>query len=384
MTKRSIKDTDMEKATTSNMVFDEEMGNAIAGWASISATTSGLTTHTVTPISPSNSSDASSAATSITGTFGNIKDKYFVITRVLGSGYHASVRECIDRATGVRYAVKTFYKSDARVRPECIDREAILLNGMEHGSIVKLVDVFEDDVCIHLVTDLCKGGELYDKIYEKASYPTDGVACFAEGEAKKIMSQILNAVRYMHDHDVVHRDLKPENILFETADVDSPVKIIDFGLARTHNAREAPMSSVAGTPYYIAPEVLRRQYGRSCDLWSVGVIAYVLLAGYPPFNGKDDTEVRRAVLDGRYCFPPGDWSGISREALDFIRKLLQMDTILRMTAEQALCHPWITGAVTTDEDGQSEETIDEGSRIRKRTIAYWIDFPTRKIRESSR
>ena len=372
----------MTKRST-NKVFDEEMGST-AGWSSSTTTTSGLAMHSsVALISPSNSSDSSTAATTIAGTFGNIKDKYFVITRVLGSGYHASVRECIDRATGVRYAVKTFYKSDTRVRPECIAREANLLRGMEHGSIVKLVDVLEDDVCIHLVTDLCKGGELFDKIYEKASHPTDGVACFAEGEAKIIMSQILNAVRYMHDHDVVHRDLKPENILFETADVDSPVKIIDFGLARTHNAREAPMSNVAGTPYYIAPEVLRRQYDRSCDLWSVGVIAYVLLAGYPPFNGKDDTEVHRAVLDGRYCFPPGDWSGISREALDFIRKLLQMDTILRMTAEQALCHPWITGAVTTDEDEQSEETIDEGSRIRKITVARRRLFP-RKIRESSR
>jgi serine/threonine protein kinase len=351
------------------MVFDEEMGIATVGWASTTATISGLSMHTITPISPNKSSDASTAATSITGTFGDIKDKYCVITHVLGSGYHASVRECIDRATGVRYAVKTFYKSDPRVLPECIAREATLLRGMEHGSIVRLVDVFEDDVCIHLVTDLCKGGELFDKIYEKASYPTDGAACFTEGEAKKVMSQILNAVRYMHDHDVVHRDLKPENILFKTADEDSPVKIIDFGLARTHNAREAPMSNVAGTPYYIAPEVLRRQYDRSCDLWSVGVIAYVLLAGYPPFNGKDDDEVHRAILGGRYCFPPGDWRGTSREALDFIRRLMQMDTRKRMTAEQALCHPWITGAVTTDEDGQSEEAIDEGSRIRNRTIA---------------
>jgi serine/threonine protein kinase len=374
----------MATATTSNVVFDEEMCMATAGWASSTAT---LTMHTVTPISPSNSSDESTAATSITGTFGNIKDKYFVVTRVLGSGYQGTVRECIDRATGVRYAVKTLYKSDPRVLPERISREAILLRGMEHGSIVKLVDVYEDDVCIHLVTELCKGGELFDKIYEKASYPTDGAACFTEGKAKKIMSQILNAVRYMHSHDVVHRDLKPENILFETADEDSPVKIVDFGLARRHKAREAPMSNDAGSPYYIAPEVLRRQYDRSCDLWSVGVIAYVLLAGYPPFQGKDNDDINRAVLDGRYCFPHGDWGGTSREALDFIRRLLQMDTRKRMNAEQALSHPWITGAVTIEveqKDGQSEEASVAGSRIRKRTIhRRWSLFPKLEMRKSS-
>jgi calcium-dependent protein kinase len=250
----------MATATTSNVVFDKEMCMATAGWASSTATT-------VTPISPRNSSDASTAATLITGTFGNIKDKCFIITRVLGSGYQASVRECIDCTTGVWYAVKTFYKSNPRVLPERISWEAILLRGMEHGNIIKLMDIYKDDVCIHLVAELCKGGKLFGKICKKVSYPTNGAACFTKGKAKKIMSQILNVVCYMHSHNIVHRDLKPENILFKMANKDSPVKMIDFGLACMHKAQEALMSNDTGTPYYIAPEVLQKEYDRSCNLW---------------------------------------------------------------------------------------------------------------------
>ena len=236
--------------------------------------------HIATPISPSNSfSDASANSESITGTLNNIRDKYIILPRILGSGFHGSVRECVDRATGMRYAVKRIHKSNPRVRHECIARETILLREMKHDGIAGFVDVFEDSEYVHLVTDLCEGGELFDKILEKRSHSKSsrsigGPACFAEGEAARIVYQILNAVCYMHYHGVVHRDLKPENILFETPDADSPVKIVDFGLARKHAARDAPMSNIAGTPYYIAPEVLRRKYDRSCDLWSVGVIAY--------------------------------------------------------------------------------------------------------------
>jgi serine/threonine protein kinase len=366
------------------MIFDEDfylaMGSASTGRASSIASTHDVTEQTVATISPSNSySDASTADGadgSITGTFGKIKDKYIVDPRILGSGYHGSVRECIDRETGMRYAVKRIRKSDARVRHECIARETIHLREMKHTGIAGLVDVYEDSKYVHLVMDLCKGGELFDKIVEKSSHSKssssiDGVACFTEGEAARIVYQILNAVCYMHRHGVVHRDLKPENILFETADADSPVKIIDFGLARKHAARDAPMSNVAGTPYYIAPEVLRRKYDRSCDMWSVGVITYVLLCGYPPFNGVDDEDVHRAVQEGWYCFPCREWSGASLEALDFIRSLLEMDAGKRMTAEQALSHPWIVGSMMTE----GEQTLYK--RMMRRIL-----LP--KMRESSR
>ena len=360
------------------MIFDEDfylaMGRVSAERAISIASTLDVSAPT---ISPSNSySDASAAVGSITGTLGSIKDKYIVNTRILGSGSHGSVRECIDRATGMRYAVKRIRKSNPRVRHECIAREIIILREMKHTGIAGLVDVYEDSEYVHLVTDLCEGGELFHKIFEKSSHSKsfcsiDGVACFTEGEAARIVSQILNAVCYMHHHGVVHRDLKPENILFETADADSPVKIVDFGLARKHSARDAPMANIAGTPYYIAPEVLRRKYDKSCDMWSVGVIAYVLLCGYPPFNGVDDEDVHQAIRNGWYCFPCKEWSGASREVLDFIRCLLEMDAGKRMTAQQALSHPWIVGSMTT-----------EGVQPRRRGMRRRVLFP--KMRESYR
>jgi len=241
-----------------------------------------------------------------------------------------------------RYAVKTIRKSDPAVKLGSIAREIMLLEDMKHQSIIELIDVYEDTECIHIVTDLCEGGELFDQIVKKASNQDNGSSCFSEDEAAKVMYQILTAVSYMHRKGVAHRDIKPENILLNSKDKDSPVKIIDFGLARKHDEDfEAPMTTIVGTPYYIAPDVLRKKYKKSCDLWSVGVVAYILLCGYPPFNGSDKDEMHRATLRGRYHFPSEEWNDVSHSAKDFIRRLLQMDPRKRMTARQALDHPWI-------------------------------------------
>lgn len=212
--------------------------------------------------------------------------------------------------------------------PGGLAREMMLLREMNHRSIARLADVFEDVDYVHLVTELYTGGELFDRIVERSS-SNNGRPCLAEVEAARIIRQILGAVSYMHDRGIVHRDLKPENVLFESRDEGSPVKIVDFGLARKHNAsgsgKEPPMSTIVGTPYYIAPEVLRKKYDRSCDLWSVGVIAYILLAGYPPFDGADNAEVYDAVRRGTYRFPSEEWSVASGEARDFVRRLLSED-----------------------------------------------------------
>jgi serine/threonine protein kinase len=197
---------------------------------------------------------------------------------------------------------------------------------------------------VHLVTDLCEGGELFDRIVEMSA-ADNGAACFPEAEAAMILHQILEGIRYMHRHDVAHRDIKPENILFKDADgggsASSKVEIIDFGLSRKHRAGEQPMSSIVGTPYYIAPEVLRKRYTKSCDLWSVGIISYIMLCGYPPFNGDSAEQTHKAVLRGRYCFPAEEWRDASPEAMDFVHRLLQYEPRSRMTAEQALNHPWM-------------------------------------------
>jgi serine/threonine protein kinase len=315
-------------------------------------------------------SDHSSVASSITGKLSDIEYKYHVDPHVLGSGHHGSVRECVDRSTGQCYAVKSIRKSDPSVKPAGLAREIQLLREMKHESIVRLIDVYEDYEYVHLVTDLCQGGELFDRIIERSS-EDNGAACFSEDEAARIMTQILHAVSYMHRHNIVHRDIKPENILFETCHDDSHIKVIDFGLARKHcGSVEPPMSNIVGTPYYIAPDVLKKRYDKSCDLWSVGVIAYILLCGYPPFNGADNKEVYKSVRTGRLRFPSSDWSSIDGRAKDFIRQLLQRDPRKRMTAEEALEHPWLSGynindGMVSDEDRQDtsvEVVFNELSR----------------------
>jgi len=250
------------------------------------------------------------------------------------------------------------------VKPLVLAREIMLLKEMKHRSIVRLVDVHEDSEYVHLVTDLYRGGELFDKILELSSNGDNGATCFAEGQAARLIHQILAAVSYMHEHGVVHRDLKPESILFETSDENSPIKIIDFGLSRKHDRSIEPaMGSIVGTPYYIAPEVLRKCYDKSCDLWSVGVITYILLCGYPPFNGANNKETHAAVRRGRYSFPSEDWSHTSREAMQFISRLLQKDPRKRMTVDQALNHPWIRKHVNihvfqTEENRQDNSSVE--------------------------
>jgi serine/threonine protein kinase len=295
------------------------------------------------PISPCSSSEDIASAFRITGErFGDIEDKYHVDPQILGAGHHGSVRQCNDRATGQRFAVKSIRKDDPRVKPDGLSREIALLRKMRHRSIIRLVDVFEDADYVHIVTDLCQGGELFNKIVEKSSDGDNDAPCFEEGAAARVVYQILSAVSYMHERGIVHRDIKPENILFETAHEDSHVKIIDFGLSRKHfeNA-EGPMSTLVGTPYYIAPEVLMKKYDKACDLWSIGIITYIMLCGYPPFNGATNRQTHESVLRGRYEFHAEDWKCISGEAVDFIRRLLQQDPSQRMTVRQALHHPWI-------------------------------------------
>ena len=395
-------------ATTSNMVFDELDAATMdatatndtnkqhcyaaappSRYASAPYDDQQTNMPLLTPISPcyTTESDASTATMSITGQYRNIEYSYHVDPKILGTGHHGSVRECTDRTTGQRYACKSIRKNDPNVKPGGLAREILLLREMKHQCIVQSVDVFEDADYVHLVTDLCSGGELFDKIIERSSSSDNGMPCFDEQEAAHIMYQILTAISYMHEHGVVHRDIKPENILFETTDVDSPIKIIDFGLARKHD-EESPMRTVVGTPYYIAPDVLKKSYNKSCDLWSVGVIAYVMLSGYPPFNGPDNSEVYSAVRRGRYRFPSKDWKYTSREARDFIRNLLQLDTSKRMTVDEALNHPWIirhtSNVVEMSDDNRQDDASVEIVYHQDRSDSVIVQLPSSPSRPAPR
>jgi len=221
---------------------------------------------------------------------------------------------------------------------ELLKREIAILKEMNHPNIIKLHEVHEDTKYLHLITELCTGGELFDRIIAKTETEEGH---FSERDAAKIVHSILKAIEYCHDEkNICHRDLKPENFLFYTAEENSHIKIIDFGLSRNELPESGIMQTKVGTPYYVAPEVLRREYTKSCDIWSIGVITYILLCGYPPFYGDSDAQIFKSVRAGVFDFPSPDWDDISAEAKDFICALLRKNPAERLTANRALRHPW--------------------------------------------
>ena len=272
----------------------------------------------------------------VTGMYADILDDYDVLPHVLGTGHHGCVRECVHKETRQIFAVKSIEK-DKIGRFDHLLREITLLSKMDHYAIIKMADCYEDEDYVHIVTERYTGGELFDKIIEKTT--DDG--CFPEAKAKPIIKSLLEAVKYLHGHGIVHRDIKPENVLFESNEEDSPVRLIDFGLSRIHREGDAPMSNPVGTSYYMSPELLQRQYDRSTDVWSIGIIAYILLCGYPPFNGGSDPQIHDSIRRGGFRFSGPGWKEVSDGAKDFIKCLLRRDPRERLTAEEALQHPWI-------------------------------------------
>jgi len=272
----------------------------------------------------------------VTGVYANIANDYYISPDVIGKGHYGIVRECIHRATRQKLAVKTIEKSKVS-RLDHLQREIFLLASIDHRSIMKMVDCYEDAKYVHIITEKYTGGELFDKIVENSS----SYGCLSERKTAEIIKSLLEAVMYLHENGVVHRDIKPENILFESTMENSPVKLIDFGLARTHKRGEAPMTNAVGTAYYMSPELLRGKYDKSTDIWSIGVVAYVLLSGYPPFNGNSDSEINDATRRGKLNFGGTRWLNKSDDAMDFIKCVLRRDPQKRFTAKEALSHPWI-------------------------------------------
>lgn len=272
--------------------------------------------------------------------YSDIFDQYDVLPGILGTGHYGCVRNCQHRITGEKFAVKTIDKSKV-VRLDHIQREVELLRSVNHPGIMRMVDCFEDAEYVHIVTERYTGGELFDEIVNN----TTDYGCLDEAQAAKIIKSLLESVQYLHSKDIVHRDIKPENVMFESNEEGSSVKLIDFGLARTHDAvKQGWMSNPVGTPYYMSPNVLKQKYDKSCDLWAIGIVSYILLAGYPPFNGTDD-EVHYATLNAELVFEKDVWGNLSKPCRHFVSMLLNKDSEKKsVTAEEALQHPWIVGA----------------------------------------
>lgn len=276
--------------------------------------------------------------TLVTGKYTDIYQHYEILPKVLGIGNYGCVRECIKFSTGQKLAVKSIKKADVG-RLDHIRREIKLLLSVKHKNIMKIVDFYEDLDYIHIVTEKYSGGELFDKIVSN----TTKRGCLSEREAANIIRSLLEAVRHLHSLDIVHRDIKPENILFESNKMGGAVKLIDFGLARKHRQSDVPMGHRVGTAYYMSPEVVNGSYDRSCDVWAIGVIAYTLLCGYPPFNGGSDSDICRSTLKSSIPFDPKIWGGLSKVSKDFVCRLLCRDVRRRWTVDEALQHPWVVG-----------------------------------------
>ena len=264
---------------------------------------------------------------------GNLLDKY-TVEKEIGAGGYARCLLIKNKTTGQLYACKELQKNKLN-NVASLKSEIQILIKLDHPNIIKLYEIYENDNYIYLVMELCTGGELFDRIIQK----TEQGKQFTEKEVANIFQQMMSAINYCHSNKIVHRDLKPENLLLATQDENSPIKVIDFGMSRIFNNKQAMFDKV-GTAYYISPEVLDGFYDEKCDIWSAGVILYILLCGYPPFNGNDDDEIFESIKKRKFVFPDAEWANISKEAKDLINKMLS-EPLTRLTAEQVLVHPWL-------------------------------------------
>jgi len=239
-------------------------------------------------------------------------------------------------------------------------RETDIMKKLDHKNILKLYDIFEDDRHVYIVMELVEGSELFEKIIKKGY--------FSEKEAINIVTQILEAIKYLHENKVCHRDLKPENLLCSEIDGVDVVKIADFGLSKMFSGAEK-LRTGCGTPGYVAPEILLQDtYDNKVDLWSIGVITYILLAGYSPFYSDTEAGLFEKIMTAEYDFDNECWDEISDLAKDFIKKLLTKNPVTRMSAQDALKHKWLTSG-GSDVELKIGERLKEHNKEEKKNIS---------------
>ncbi|EPS73723.1 hypothetical protein M569_01033 [Genlisea aurea] len=272
-----------------------------------------------------------------------IHDRY-VLGKQLGLGQFGVIRECVHRFTGEVFACKSIAKDRLVTQDDAnsIKLEIeIMMKLSGHPNVVDLKAVYEEEEYVHLLMELCAGGELFDRLEKNGR--------FSECEAGAIFKHLMQVVMYCHDKGVVHRDLKPENILLATNSSSSPIKLADFGLA-TYITPGKCLNGMVGSPFYIAPEVLGGSYDEAADVWSAGVILYILLSGIPPFWGKTKSRIFDAVRAADLRFPANLWDSVSDSAKELIRNMLCRDTSKRLTPRQVLDHPWVTDSILLSDD----------------------------------
>lgn len=280
----------------------------------------------------------------------NMKDRY-VLGEQLGWGQFGVIRTCSDKLTGEVLACKSIAKERLVTRDEArsIKLEIEIMSRLSgHPNVVDLKAVYEDEDFVHLVMELCAGGELFHQLEKYGR--------FAEHEARGIFKHLMQVVKYCHDNGIVHRDLKPENILLAEKSSSSPIKLADFGLA-TYIDQGKNLHGTVGSPFYIAPEVLAGGYNQAADIWSTGVILYILLSGMPPFWGKTKSKIFDAVRAADLRFPPDPWNQISLSARDLITRMLCVDPSRRLNASEVLSHPWMEDSIQAPEETHKHDSF---------------------------
>ena len=298
-----------------------------------------------------------------------MEDKYEII-KELGSGAFSRCLQVKNKTTGNLYACKELQKKKM-VDLEGFKYEINILIKMDHPNIIKLYEVYENEDFFYLVMELCSGGELFERIITNI----ENGKPFTEEQAAVIFQQMMSAVNYCHKNNIVHRDLKPENLLLLDERPNSPIKIIDFGMSKIYDPNDIMFERV-GTAYYIAPEVLEGMYDEKCDIWSAGVILYILLCGYPCFNGETDDQIYKEIKKKKFDFPSPEWDIISEDAKNLIKKML-IDSNERISAEEVLKDTWVVEHAPNAKKGGLVQINENqlknyaaSSKMRKAVLTY--------------
>lgn len=264
----------------------------------------------------------------------DIRRSYKVLPILVGTGSFGAVRLCLHRRSKTKLAVKSITLTVDN--STLVKNEVALLQRINHRHVIRVVDVIKDRQYIHIIMEQCRGKDLFDVITADRYRPN-------ESWARNIVASILDVVAYLHARDIVHRDLKAEHIVFKTEDLNSPIKIIDFGVATVHRSGDAPLTAFAGSVRSVAPEIIQGKYSRECDLWSLGVIVFFLLTQEMPFDGPSSDRVFQQIVSGIFYYPQWTATGLTEEVKHFIDHLLVVNPWRRMTAKEAMSHSWIRG-----------------------------------------
>ncbi|XP_069672537.1 calcium/calmodulin-dependent protein kinase type II alpha chain isoform X13 [Periplaneta americana] len=270
----------------------------------------------------------------------------------LGKGAFSVVRRCVQKSTGLEFAAKIINTKKLSARDfQKLEREARICRKLQHPNIVRLHDSIQEENFHYLVFDLVTGGELFEDIVAREFY--------SEADASHCIQQILESVNHCHQNGVVHRDLKPENLLLASKQKGAAVKLADFGLAIEVQGEQQAWFGFAGTPGYLSPEVLKKEpYGKPVDIWACGVILYILLVGYPPFWDEDQHRLYAQIKAGAYDYPSPEWDTVTPEAKNLINQMLTVNPSKRITASEALKHPWICQRERVASVVHRQETVD--------------------------